>query len=53
MSREEIIKALRICTGEDTKGDCSKECPYINRAGCIHQLLNDTFEMIRQRVIGE
>ena len=53
MSREEIIKALKICTETNPKEDCSEECPYIHTYGCIRRLLNDTFEMVRQRIIGE
>lgn len=49
MSRDEILKALALCTQTDPNEDCSNECPYIAVSGCIHQLLNDTFEMVKNR----
>lgn len=48
MSKEQILKALRLCTETKPKDDCSEECPYYNVHGCIREMMNDTFEMLKQ-----
>ena len=48
MSRNDIEKALRLCTGTTADKACPKSCPYIRRSGCIRQLLEDVSTMLEK-----
>ena len=48
--REEIMLALRLCTETPATEDCLEKCPYYRTDQCIKNLLNDTFEMVKETI---
>ena len=51
--REEIIKALEICTSQDDIERCiADSCPYLGgstEGTCIDNLLRDVFKLVRKQ----
>lgn len=50
MSREDILKALRLCNEAAHDQSCPENCPYHGREHCIRKLLDDTFAMVAERI---
>ena len=49
IDREKVLRGLKCCCAIRTNYTCRDDCPYVYEKGCMHSLMEDTFELVKEQ----